>query len=81
MEEAQRLAKLRFQARQGFAHLTQTITTSESSNEKDFFLPFNPDFDPRNMLYEPSTGIITGVIDFEFMNPMPWQFATDPPLR
>jgi hypothetical protein len=80
MEKASRLATLRFRARQGFAHLIQTRTTSESTNKNDFFQPFNPDFDPRNMLYEPSTGTITGVIDFEFMNAMPWQFATDPPL-
>lgn len=43
------------------------------------FKPFCDDLQPSNMLADPTTLQITAVLDFEFTNTMPAQFAYDPP--
>src|SRR5271163_3946715 len=43
------------------------------------FKPFCDDLQPSNMLADPKTLQITAVLDFEFTNAMPAQFAYDPP--
>ncbi|KAL8939465.1 MAG: hypothetical protein Q9211_002734 [Gyalolechia sp. 1 TL-2023] len=43
------------------------------------FKPFCDDLQPSNMLADPKTFQITAVVDFEFTNTMPAQFAYDPP--
>ncbi|GKT53756.1 phosphotransferase enzyme family protein [Colletotrichum tofieldiae] len=77
LKQAAQIAQKRFKARKGFKDL---ITLFCPSNDRGPFLPFNPDLDPRNMVVNPDTGVITGVFDLEFTNAMPAQFARDPPL-
>lgn len=43
------------------------------------FKPFCDDLQPSNMLADPETLQITAVLDFEYTNAMPAQFAYDPP--
>lgn len=74
-EQAAKIARLRFRARKGFARLVPKFCTSGDS-----FVPFSPDFHPRNVLVNQNTDQVTGVIDWEYTNAMPAQFASDPPL-
>ncbi|KAH8695720.1 phosphotransferase enzyme family protein-like protein [Phaeosphaeriaceae sp. PMI808] len=43
------------------------------------FKPYCDDLQPTNMLAHPDTLRITAILDFEFTNTMPAQFAYDPP--
>jgi Phosphotransferase enzyme family len=85
LEGAAQIARARFLARLGFeklaVHFCSMDSDKESSEEGNggSFVPFNTDFDPRNMLVN-IDGDITGLIDLEFTNAMPATFASDPPL-
>lgn len=74
----ERIARFRFKARQGFTKLIDQFCLDDK--DQGPFIPFNLDFGPRNMLFDRKTGRITGMIDLEYMNSMPVQFALDPPL-
>ncbi|UNI22779.1 hypothetical protein JDV02_008635 [Purpureocillium takamizusanense] len=67
-------ARWRFIARHCFAQLIPKYCVDDSS-----FSLFGDDFRPANMLADPDTLRITAVLDFEFTNAMPAQFADDPP--
>jgi hypothetical protein len=85
-EQAAYIARHRFLARLGFEKLAKHLCSVSSEEESEDegssgpFVPFNTDFDPRNMLVNAETGEITGLIDVEFTNAMPAAFARDPPL-
>ncbi|KAK4123524.1 hypothetical protein N657DRAFT_655932 [Parathielavia appendiculata] len=65
----------RFIARRKLQHFLPKCTT-----QKDDPSPlFNDDLQPTNILINPSTLKITGIIDWEFTNAMPAQFIHDPP--
>ncbi len=70
-EDAQR----RFIARHRFAQLISTYCIDDAGP----FKVFCDDMQPSNMLVDPDTLRITAVLDFEFTNTMPAQFAYDPP--
>ncbi|OHE94203.1 phosphotransferase enzyme family protein [Colletotrichum orchidophilum] len=78
LEQAAKIARLRFKARLGFKQLIPLF--HNQSDDSGPFLPFNPDLDSRNMVIDPNTNRITGIFDLEFSNAMPTQFARDPPL-
>lgn len=81
LEQVAHIARHRFLARLGFKKLAVHFCSVSSDEENEGeFVPFNPDFDPRNMLVNTETGEITGLIDIEFTNAMPAAFARDPPL-
>jgi hypothetical protein len=65
----------RFVARQRFKQLIPQYC----SDDTEPFRIFCDDMQPANMLIDPDTLRITGVLDFEFTNAMPAQFAYDPP--
>lgn len=67
-------ARWRFIARHCFAKLIPKYCVDDG-----LFLLFGDDFRPANMLADPATLRITAVLDFEFTNAMPAQFAYDPP--
>jgi hypothetical protein len=71
-------ARRRYKARYGFSQLVPEFC--EVNGNLGTFCVFNPDIDSRNMLVDSETGKITGVVDMEFTNTMPAQFAHDPPL-
>ncbi|CAK7225302.1 hypothetical protein SCUCBS95973_005818 [Sporothrix curviconia] len=77
-ERSAEIARRRFKARYGFSQLVTKFVEAESNLGP--FRVFIPDLDSRNMLVDAATGDITGVIDLEFANAMPAQFACDPPL-
>ncbi|KAL3475452.1 phosphotransferase enzyme family protein-like protein [Aspergillus californicus] len=68
-------AQLRFIARHRMAQLIPKYCADDSGP----FTPFCDDMRPSNMLVDPETLRITGVIDWEFTNAMPAQFSYDPP--
>ncbi len=70
------LAWSQFVARRCFAAL---IPTHGSLDDAGPFRPFCDDLRPTNMLVDPETMRITAVLDFEFTNAMPAQFANDLP--
>ncbi|KAM0322263.1 hypothetical protein ACHAQA_009552 [Verticillium albo-atrum] len=71
------MARRRFKARYGFEQLVRKFCNQDCDLAATRI--FCPDLDPRNVLVDPETGIITGLVDFEFTNAMPAQFAQDPP--
>lgn len=77
-EQVAKRARRRYIARYGFSKLIPQFR--DDKNNLGPFIPFCPDLDTRNLLVDPNTGIITGLIDVEFTNAMPAQFARDPPL-
>lgn len=68
-------ARRRFTARRRIAELVPKYCVNDDSP----FILFVDDFRPANMLAEPETIKITAVLDFEFTNAMPAQFAWDVP--
>lgn len=77
-EKISELARCRYKARYGFKQLIDHFCATD--DDLGPFRTFNPDLDPRNILVDPKTGKITGLVDFEFTNAMPAQFSHDPPL-
>jgi hypothetical protein len=69
-------AQKRYIARHLFAQLA--ASTQPPDNDGPFKL-FCDDLRPANMLVDPETLRITAVLDLEFTNAMPAQFARDPP--
>ncbi|KAK0111529.1 hypothetical protein ONS95_001883 [Cadophora gregata] len=70
-----KIAQDRFIARHQFAQLISKYCVDDAGP----FLLFCDDMRPSNMLVNPETLHITAVLDFEFTNTMPAQFAYDPP--
>ncbi|WEW60250.1 hypothetical protein PRK78_005735 [Emydomyces testavorans] len=70
-EDAQR----RFLARYRFKQLIPSYCIEDAGP----FKLFCDDLQPSNMLIDPETLQITAVLDFEYTNVMPAQFAYDPP--
>ncbi|KDN65744.1 putative phosphotransferase [Colletotrichum sublineola] len=70
------LAWKEFVARRCFAHI---IPTHGTVNEAGLFRLFCDDLRPTNMLVDLETLRIIAVLDFEFTNAMPAQFAEDVP--
>ncbi|KAK1948885.1 hypothetical protein LY78DRAFT_16591 [Colletotrichum sublineola] len=70
------LAWNEFVARHCFAHI---IPTHGTVNENGPFRLFCDDLRPTNMLVDPETLKISAILDFEFTNAMPAQFADDVP--
>ncbi|KAI9759831.1 MAG: hypothetical protein M4579_002038 [Chaenotheca gracillima] len=68
-------AEKRFIARYQFEKLISRYCIEDAGP----FKPFCDDFQPSNMLADPDTLQITAVLDFEYTNIMPAQFAYDPP--
>ncbi|KAH3969883.1 hypothetical protein HBH64_151780 [Parastagonospora nodorum] len=68
-------AKKRFIARRQFKQLVSRYCLDDTGP----FKPYCDDLQPSNMLADPETLRITAVLDFEFTNSMPAQFAYDPP--
>ena len=68
-------AQKRFIARHRFKQLIPQYCIEDAGP----FKPFCDDLQPSNMLADPKTFQITAVLDFEFTNTMPAQFAYDPP--
>jgi hypothetical protein len=68
-------AKKRFIARRQFKQLVSRYCLNDTGP----FKPYCDDLQPSNMLADPETLRITAVLDFEFTNSMPAQFAYDPP--
>lgn len=68
-------AQRRFVARQRFKQLIPKYCTDNAGP----FRIFCDDMQPSNMLIDPDTLRITAMLDFEFTNSMPAQFAYDPP--
>lgn len=68
-------AQKRFIARYRFKQLIPQYCIEDAGP----FKPFCDDLQPSNMLVDPKTLQITAVLDFEFTNTMPAQFAYDPP--
>jgi hypothetical protein len=68
-------AKKRFTARHQFKQLISRYCLDDAAP----FKPYCDDLQPSNMLAHPDTLCITAVLDFEFSNAMPAQFAYDPP--
>ena len=68
-------AQRRFIARHRFIQLIPTFCIDDAGP----FKVFCDDMQPSNMLVDPDTLRITAVLDFEFTNTMPAQFAHDPP--
>ena len=68
-------ARRRFIARHRFAQLISKYCIDDAGP----FKVFCDDMQPSNMLIDPDTLRITAVLDFEFTNTMPAQFACDPP--
>ncbi|KAH4220692.1 hypothetical protein HBI24_152420 [Parastagonospora nodorum] len=66
---------LRFIARHQFKQLVSRYCLDDTGP----FKPYCDDLQPSNMLADPETLRITAVLDFEFANSMPAQFAYDPP--
>jgi aminoglycoside phosphotransferase (APT) family kinase protein len=75
LAEDAEIARARFIARHRFAQLIDKFCADDDG----IFIPFCDDMRPANMLVNPETLQITAVIDFEFTNAMPAQFAYDPP--
>ncbi|KAI9704074.1 MAG: hypothetical protein M1836_006935 [Candelina mexicana] len=71
LEDAQK----RFIARHRFKQLIPQYCVEDAGP----FKPFCDDMQPSNMLADPKTLRITALLDFEFTNTMPAQFAYDPP--
>ncbi|KAL5330170.1 hypothetical protein ACEPPN_003695 [Leptodophora sp. 'Broadleaf-Isolate-01'] len=70
-----KIAQERFIARHQFAQLISKYCVDDAGP----FIPFCDGMRPSNMLVDPETLRITAVLDFEFTNTMPAQFAYDPP--
>ncbi|KAL6712090.1 hypothetical protein ACN47E_003133 [Coniothyrium glycines] len=68
-------AQKRFIARHRFKKLISHYCLDDTGP----FTPYCDDLQPTNMLADPDTLRITAVLDFEFANTMPAQFAHDPP--
>lgn len=68
-------ARERFIARHRFAELIGKYTVDDEGP----FKLFCDDLQPSNILIDPETLRITGVLDLEFTNAMPAQFTYDPP--
>lgn len=75
LADNEEIARKRFIARHRFAQLIPEYCIHDSGP----FIPFCDDLRPSNMLVNPETLQITAVLDFEFTNSMPAQFAYDPP--
>ncbi|KAK2802798.1 hypothetical protein FQN50_007204 [Emmonsiellopsis sp. PD_5] len=60
-------------------HLFQQLAASNYINDKGPFKLFCDDLRPANILVNSETLQITAVLDLEFTNAMPAQFASDPP--
>ena len=70
-------AQWRFTARHLFAQLIPEYCVEDE--DAGPFKLFCDDLRPANMRVDPDTFRITAVLDFEFTNAMPAQFAHDPP--
>ena len=68
-------AQKRFFARHRFKQLIPKYCIQDAGP----FKPFCDDLQPSNVLADPETLQITAVLDFEFTNAMPAQYAYDPP--
>jgi hypothetical protein len=60
-------------------HLFAELVDKYCSDDRGPFKIFCDDFRPQNILVDPSTLRITAVLDLEFTNAMPSQFASEPP--
>ncbi|SPQ27083.1 c40af038-2292-4be3-a2f3-cb5a643b4e80 [Thermothielavioides terrestris] len=69
----------RFVARHRFRQLIPRFCTDNEHSAPAQFKIFCDDLQPNNMLFDRETLRITAVLDFEFTNAMPEQFAYDPP--
>jgi hypothetical protein len=69
------IAQARFIARHRFCQLISKYCIDDAGP----FILFCDDLRPSNMLVNPETLQITAVLDLEFTNAMPAQFAYDPP--
>ncbi|KAI4913963.1 hypothetical protein J4E90_005683 [Alternaria incomplexa] len=69
-----------FIARHKFKQLIERYYPTSEADDGPF-IPYCHDFRPKNMLarYEDGSLKIVAVLDFEFVNTMPAQFAYDPP--
>ncbi|KAF2685632.1 phosphotransferase enzyme family protein-like protein [Lentithecium fluviatile CBS 122367] len=74
LAESKEDAQKRFIARHQFKNLVPRYCTDENGP----FRPFCDDLQPTNMLANPDTFRITAILDWEFANIMPAQFAHDP---
>jgi hypothetical protein len=77
-------ARDRYISRHLFAHLVHRHVGIDDDDDDDDddrgpFKVFCDDLRPQNILVDPSTLRITAVLDLEFTNAMPSQFASDPP--
>ncbi|KAK3295839.1 uncharacterized protein B0H64DRAFT_156204 [Chaetomium fimeti] len=72
-------ARRRFIARHQFRQLIPKYCVDDGDTTNDSFGLFCDDMQPANMLIEPHTLRITALLDFEFTNSAPAQFAHDPP--
>lgn len=72
-------AERRYVARHLFARLAADRYQTDRDRNTGPFRLFCDDFRPSNMLIDESTLQITAVLDFEFTNAMPAQFAEEPP--
>jgi hypothetical protein len=72
-------AERRYVARHLFARLAANRYTTEHNHNTGSFKLFCDDFRPSNMLVDKTSLQITAVLDFEFTNAMPPQFAQEPP--
>ncbi|KAJ0420098.1 hypothetical protein BJY00DRAFT_323997 [Aspergillus carlsbadensis] len=79
LSKSAEIAQQRFIARHRFAQLISTYYPEKSDLDSGRFIPFCDDMRPSNMLVNPETLQIMAVIDLEFTNAMPAQFAQDPP--
>ncbi|KAJ4348506.1 uncharacterized protein N0V89_009883 [Didymosphaeria variabile] len=75
LAESRADAEKRFLARHRFKDLVSRHCLDDSGP----FKLYCDDLQPTNMLVNPETLQITAILDFEFTNTMPAQFAYDPP--
>ncbi|KAF1952641.1 putative altered inheritance of mitochondria protein 9, mitochondrial [Byssothecium circinans] len=70
-------AKWRYIARQRFRQLIPKYCREQDNNGP--FKLFCDDLQPSNMLADPNTLKVNGILDWEFTHAMPAQFSQDPP--
>ncbi|CAG8953757.1 hypothetical protein HYFRA_00006648 [Hymenoscyphus fraxineus] len=68
-------ARRRYIARHRFKQLIPKYCLDDTGP----FVPYCDDLQPSNILIDPETLQITGLLDWEFTNAMPAQFSSDPP--
>lgn len=78
-KEVANTARARFLSCPAFAKMATELYNPNDEYENGPFLPSNADLDPRNMLVDPDTGKVIGMVDLEFNNAMPARYSHDPP--